>query len=86
MLVLSRKKNQSVVIDSSIEVFVVDVNQDQVKLGFVAPKNMQILRKEIHVKVQQEMKAAATSDPNVLKKITDELVRKRPLPKSKQQK
>ncbi|MDR0391839.1 MAG: carbon storage regulator CsrA [Planctomycetaceae bacterium] len=48
MLVLSRKKNESVVINDNITVVVVDVRGDKVRLGIEAPKNVPVHRKEIY--------------------------------------
>lgn len=49
MLVLSRKKNESVVIgDGLITVTVVEIRGDKVRLGFVAPKDINVHRQEIH--------------------------------------
>jgi carbon storage regulator len=48
MLVLSRKRNESVVINDNITVVVVDVRGDKVRLGIDAPKNVPVHRKEIY--------------------------------------
>lgn len=69
MLVLSRKKNQSIVINDDIEVFVVDVVNDQVKLGIRAPQNVSIHRKEVYDNIKQEMAQAAASSPEGLKNL-----------------
>ncbi len=47
MLVLSRKKNERVVIGEDIEVHVIDIRGDRVKLGFSAPANVPIHREEV---------------------------------------
>ena len=57
MLVLSRKKNESIVIDENVVVTVVDVRGDKVRLGIEAPKNVPIHRSEVYQalrKMQQE--------------------------------
>lgn len=54
MLVLSRKTNQSIMIGDDIEIMVVDIKQDQVKIGIVAPTSVKVYRKEIY----DEIKAA----------------------------
>ena len=61
MLVLARKKNQSIVIDDDIEIFIVDITNDQVKIGVKAPKRVAIHRKEVYENIKSEMKAAAGS-------------------------
>lgn len=61
MLYLSRKLGESIVINNSIELTVVEVRGKTVKLGFVFPPDASILRKEIHDKVMAENVAAAQS-------------------------
>lgn len=59
MLVLTRKKNESIVINDNIEITIVDVQGDQVRIGINAPKNVSIYRKEIFLEIQAENKKAA---------------------------
>ncbi len=59
MLYLSRKVGESIVINNSIELTVVEVRGRAVKLGFVFPPEATVLRKEIHDKVSAENRAAA---------------------------
>jgi len=47
MLVLSRKKNESIVIDNNITVTVVEIRGDKVRLGIVAPKEVPVHRQEV---------------------------------------
>ncbi|WP_069650365.1 carbon storage regulator CsrA [Caloranaerobacter ferrireducens] len=72
MLVLTRKKNESIVINGDIEIVVVGIEDGKVKLGIKAPKNVEIHRKEIYEAIQKENKKAANT-PNIdfraLKKI-----------------
>lgn len=58
MLVLSRKKNESVVINDDITVVVVEIKGDKVRLGFEADKNIPIHRHEIWVALQRELTQA----------------------------
>jgi carbon storage regulator len=53
MLVLSRKKNESVVIGEGVEVFVVDIRGDKVRLGFVAPESVPVNRREVHEAIER---------------------------------
>ncbi len=53
MLVLSRKKGQAVVIHDSIEITVLEVDGDTVKLGISAPKEVPIVRKELLLSVKE---------------------------------
>ncbi|MFC4736958.1 carbon storage regulator CsrA [Bacillus daqingensis] len=66
MLVLSRKQNQSIKIGDDIELTVVSVEGDQVKLGINAPKNVEIHRKEVYLAIQEENASAASSSIDVL--------------------
>lgn len=61
MLILSRKINETIVIGDNIELSVVDIKGDQVKLGIVAPMNVKVFRKEVYEAIQNENRAAAKS-------------------------
>lgn len=60
MLVLSRKSNESIMLGSNIEIVVLGVEGDNVKLGIRAPKEIDIFRKEIYIAIQEENRAAAS--------------------------
>jgi len=61
MLVLSRRINESIKIGDDIEIMIIDVRGDQVRIGVAAPKDIAVHRKEIYVQIQQEnLKAAQT--------------------------
>lgn len=62
MLALSRKKNESIIIDNNIEVTVLDIKGDQIKLGISAPKSVQVYRKEVYVQIKDANKEASRSD------------------------
>ncbi|GAA0318786.1 carbon storage regulator CsrA [Bacillus carboniphilus] len=59
MLVLTRKSGEAIQIGGDIEISIVSVKGDQVKLGINAPKDVEILRKEIVVQIQEENKQAS---------------------------
>lgn len=61
MLYLTRKIGESVVINDTIEVTVVEVRGKSIKLGFTFPENVSVLRREIYDRVQAENRAAAAS-------------------------
>jgi len=57
MLVLSRQKNESIIIGDDVEITIVDVRGDKVRLGINAPKKISVHRKEIYDIIQNEKKA-----------------------------
>lgn len=61
MLVLSRKKDEVIVIGDTVEITIVDIRGDQVKIGVSAPKAVSIHRKEVYDAIQAENVAAAAS-------------------------
>ena len=71
MLALSRKTGESIVIGNDIEITVLEIRGDQVKLGINAPKSVPIYRKEIYVQIQEANKEAVkeTINPNDLAKL-----------------
>lgn len=70
MLALSRKKNEAIMINNNIEITVLDIRGDQVKLGIAAPKEIPIYRKEVYLQIQQENKQATdVSGLDELKKL-----------------
>lgn len=58
MLVLSRKENESIIIDDEVEIKIVYIRPDQVKIGIVAPKHVRIFRKEIFDEITRENQEA----------------------------
>ncbi len=59
MLALSRKKDEAIVINNDIEVTVLEVKGEHVKLGIKAPKTVPIYRKEVYLQIQQSNKESA---------------------------
>ncbi|MCR4869516.1 carbon storage regulator, CsrA [Lachnospiraceae bacterium C10] len=62
MLALTRKKGESLVINNNIEITVMEVRGDQVKLGITAPKEVPIYRKEVYLQIQKENEASMKTD------------------------
>lgn len=62
MLALSRKKNEAIIINNDIEITVLEVKGDQVKIGISAPKEVTIYRKEVYLQIQEANKAAVDAD------------------------
>lgn len=70
MLALSRKKDESIIINNNVEITVLEVKGDQVKLGVSAPKSVPVYRKEVYTQIQDANKEAAnTSTLEALKKL-----------------
>ncbi len=59
MLVLSRRKDETIMIGDSVEITVVDVRGDTVRIGITAPRNVSVHRKEVYDAIQAENIAAA---------------------------
>ena len=59
MLVLTRKTGEAIQIGDDIEITVVSIKGDQIKLGINAPKNIEIHRKEIYLEIQKENEDAS---------------------------
>ncbi len=62
MLALSRKKNEAIVINNNIEITILEVKGDQVKIGVSAPKDVPIYRKEVYVQIQEANQAATNAE------------------------
>lgn len=59
MLILTRKAGEAVAIGDDIQISVVEIKGTQVKLGIRAPKNIEVHREEIYLKIQEENRRAA---------------------------
>lgn len=62
MLALTRKSGESIVINNDVEITVLDIKGDQVKIGITAPKSVPVYRKEVYIQIQEANKAASNSD------------------------
>ena len=62
MLALSRKKNEALIINNNIEITVLEVKGDQVKIGISAPKEIPIYRKEVYMQIQEANKASVDGE------------------------
>lgn len=61
MLILARKVNERIVIGENVQVSVVDIKGDQVKIGIEAPKTVKVYRYEVFEAIQEQNRAAASS-------------------------
>lgn len=66
MLVLSRQRDETIMIGDEIEVTVVDIRGDKVRLGITAPKEIAVHRKEVYEAIKRENRAAAQVKPEDL--------------------
>lgn len=71
MLVLTRKNNESIQIGDDIEIKVLGIEGDQIKLGIEAPKSVDIYRKEIYVDIQEQNNAAANLSMELIDLMKD---------------
>lgn len=60
MLALSRKKNEAIIINNNIEITILEVRGDQVKIGIAAPKEVPVYRKEVYEQIQNANKEAVS--------------------------
>jgi len=66
MLVLTRKQNQTIKIGDNIEIKVLEIEGNQVKLGISAPKAVDIHREEVYVEIQEQNNEAANTSKDLL--------------------
>ena len=59
MLVLTRKRDESIIIGDNIKITVVEIRGDQVKLGIDAPRSIPVHREEVYKEIQEENRRAA---------------------------
>lgn len=62
MLALTRKKGESLVINNNIEISILEVRGDQIKIGITAPKDVPIYRKEVYKQIQEENRASVSAE------------------------
>lgn len=80
MLVLSRKPNQSIMIGEEIEVVVLEVKGDTVKIGLKAPREVKVYRQEIYaeIKAENERAAVTRSATTDAAKLLQQALKKKP--------
>ena len=79
MLVLTRKSNQSIMIGDDIEVSVLSIMGEKVRIGIQAPRDIPVFRKEVYLEIQQERNGAAAeapADTSTVRGEVDEALRK----------
>lgn len=73
MLVLTRKKGETIQIGDDIEITISSIKGDQVKIGINAPKNIEIHRKEVYVTIQEENQQASKVSSNLLRAFSEQV-------------
>ncbi|MCL2198991.1 MAG: carbon storage regulator CsrA [Defluviitaleaceae bacterium] len=71
MLALTRKKGESIIVNDNIEVVVLGITGEQVRLGILAPKHITVHRKEIFEQIKNENKEAMQNVKEKIKNLTD---------------
>lgn len=70
MLVLSRQRDESIVIGDNVQITIVDIRGDKVRLGIVAPSEIPVHRKEVYDAIQRENRKASKVDTEDLAEVT----------------
>ena len=78
MLVLTRKLNESINIGTDIEIFVVEIKDDHVKIGIKAPKDVPVHRAEVYKSIIEENSLAASAPEAALQDISEILTKNNP--------
>ncbi|MDQ0156918.1 carbon storage regulator CsrA [Robertmurraya andreesenii] len=73
MLVLTRKLNQSIQIGDDIEIKILAVEGEQIKVGIEAPRNVEIHRKEVYLAIQEENKKAVNTSIDLLQQFSHQI-------------
>lgn len=69
MLALTRKKDEAIIIDGHIEIKILDVQADKVKIGISAPKEVSIYREEVYVQIKASNQDASIKSATTLKSL-----------------
>jgi carbon storage regulator len=73
MLVLTRKTNQSIMIGDAVEVSVLAVSRDKIRLGITAPREVPVFRKEVYLSIQEEQLSADQGASKQVDRALDDL-------------
>ncbi|WP_246942742.1 carbon storage regulator CsrA [Bacillus pinisoli] len=75
MLVLTRKVKESIQIGNDIEITILAISGDQIKIGINAPKDVEIHRKEVYLSIQNENNQAIQSPLDVMKMLNEKWIK-----------
>ncbi len=78
MLVLSRQKNEAIMIGDDVEITIVDIRGDRVRIGITAPQDVPVHRKEVYEAIKRENIEASQADVKDLSALDDLLGGKKP--------
>ncbi|ULO07951.1 carbon storage regulator CsrA [Paenibacillus sp. 19GGS1-52] len=73
MLVLTRKKGESIIIQDNIEITILSVDGDSIRVGISAPKHVDIFRQEVYLSIKESNEESATSSTTNLSALMDRL-------------
>ena len=85
MLVLARRINESIMIGDQIEVSIVDIRGEQVKLGISAPSKVKVYRREVYKAIQEENLQAAKASSGALPRLDQYIKKKKDKPPTSDQ-
>ncbi|MHC4697741.1 MAG: carbon storage regulator CsrA [Planctomycetota bacterium] len=71
MLVLSRQRDETIMIGDEVEITVVDIRGDKVRLGITAPRHIQVHRKEVYDAIKRENEQAAKLKPDDVSDVVE---------------
>ncbi len=72
MLVLSRQRDESIVIGDNVVITIVDIRGDKVRLGIEAPREVPVHRREVYDAIQRENQEAAKISPDQARQVSEE--------------
>ena len=72
MLVLSRQRDETIMIGDDVEITIVDIRGDKVRLGINAPRHIQVHRKEVYDAIKRENLQASKIDPKDVSDVIDQ--------------
>jgi carbon storage regulator len=77
VLVLTRKTNQSIMIGDDVEVTVLAVSRDKIRLGITAPRDIPVFRKEVYLSIEEEKAEADGNAAGAVDEALDELANRK---------
>lgn len=69
MLALSRKKGEAIMVGNNVEISILDIKGDQIKIGIQAPKEIPVYRKEVYIQIEEENREAVLNSGIVMNNL-----------------